>query len=903
MRKPYITLMIMAILAIITTGVHAGPLLDRLLNPMKEDLSNGGFDLHHYKTVTTTNPIGQTFTTAPDTVEISRIAVAVCGWHESWTEDELLVMTLWDSPEKATKVAEAEMKYSWREWEGQVMMFTLNAPVKPGAQYYFELTSKGGDGEIVGIYIGEDYKGGSGYEAGKPVKDSIYFQIHGRRTFDRDAVYSDRFSQLNLGYPGLEKVKAAVQAKDWDKAVDELIAYEEARPELVPPDRERPHKNPDYDPSYADLVMDMKVKDDQGNIIDMGPNWNHYRSWRTRGGVGFTRTGVMKHLAGAYTNTADEKYAKGFNDLIASMIENQPSPLRAGVMPADAMGWDAAPYCGIAGGSMWSALGIGARMNQMWYFYSQVIDSPNFTHDVRAAMIFNMIDQAEVLSRMAGGGNWEAQMSTALYEIAERHPELAKSPQWFEQGITTLYKNLMETCYPDGPIQEPTSNYHCLVVNRFTRTILKCKELGIPIDPRHEKRVEKSLDFIMYATRPDWNMRASGDTWGPVDGTELLTRMMDYYNRSDFRYVGTKGKDGRVPLATSMPFPYGGWYIMRSDWTPDALYLNIYNGKDKGHGHSDALSLDLYAYGSSLVIDPGCYIYGTPEQHKISRTESHSTVQVDGAETAREKGQVTWADMRTFDYFNGTNTGYHGIDGVTHTRKIAFLKPDYWVMSDTVNGTGEHDIVSRMMFLPGSVTLDPATRACHTNMDKGNLLISPLPGNDLAAEVYDYQFPEKGLPAAPALKYSTKAQLPISFGTALVPYKGKNQPKVQAQKLGENSYKVTGDLGTDYICFGSTTSPELGFVGEAAVIRTKNGRIKSLAVVKGSSLTSNGIKLVSSVSTINNLELILDGDILTLTSSSREPSIEVSTLGAKYVRVGCGELKPVTGPTIRPFTD
>lgn len=901
MRKAWIALLIVACLVFVVSGVQAGPVLDRLLNPMKEDLSNGGFDLHHYKTVTSNNPIGQTFITAPDTVEITRIAVAVCGWHESWTEDEILKLTLWDSPARVEKIGEAEMKYSWREWEGQVMMFTLNAPVKPDTEYYFELTSRGGDGEIVGIYLGEAYKSGSGYEAGKQVEDSIYFQIHGRRAFDRDAVYSDRFSQWNLDYPGMEKVKAAVQAKDWDKAVDELIAYEESRPELVDPARGKPHRNPSYDPSYSDLVMDMKIKDDKGNIIDLGPNWNHYRSWRTRGGVGLTRTGIMKHLAGAYSNTADEKYATGFNDLVASMIENQPSPLRAGVMPADTMGWDAAPWCGIAGGSMWSALGVGARMNQMWYFYSQVVDSPNFTRDVRAAMIFNMVDQAEVLSRMSGGGNWEAQMSTALYEIAERHPELAKSPQWFEQGINTLYANLMETCYPDGPIQEPTSNYHCLVVNRFTRTVLKCKELGIPIDPRHEKRVEKSLEFVMYATRPDWNMRASGDSWGPTDGTELLLRMMDYYSREDFRYVGSKGKEGRAPLAASVPFPYGGWYIMRSNWTPDALYLNIFNGKDKGHGHADALSLDLYAYGSSLIIDPGCYIYGTSEQGKISRTESHSTVQVDGAETAREKGQTTWADMRTLDYFNGTNAGYHGVDGVTHTRKIAFLKPDYWVMSDTVNGSGEHDVASRMMFLPGDVTLDPVTRACHTNMDGGNLLISPLPGNDLAAEIYEYQFPEKGLPPAPALKYMARAQLPLTIDTVLIPYKGKNQPRVNAQQLTENFYKVTGDFGTDYICFGNTTSPEVSFAGEAAVIRCEGKQIKSVALVNGSSLTVNGVNIVASGHTYEKLELIYNEDTMTVISSLPQPWLQVATLGTRYMRVGCNDVRPVVADIMCPF--
>ncbi len=91
-------------------------MLDRLLNNMVLDVSNGSVNYKQFKTITPENPIGQTFTTGPNIVEVSRIAIADAWWHASWTEDESLVLTLWDSPAKSKQIASAEMPHKWRAW-------------------------------------------------------------------------------------------------------------------------------------------------------------------------------------------------------------------------------------------------------------------------------------------------------------------------------------------------------------------------------------------------------------------------------------------------------------------------------------------------------------------------------------------------------------------------------------------------------------------------------------------------------------------------------------------------------------------------------------------------------------------------------------------------------------------
>lgn len=900
--RPYV--LVCALLAVaLTSGTPAlaGAELDLILNHMILDSSNGSIDRDGYKTVSPENPVGQTFTTGPNTVEVSRIAVAVAYWHESWTEDKSLVLTLWGSPEKKQQIASAEMPFRWKAWEGQVTMFTLNAKAQPNTQYYFELTAKGGDGKIVGVFLGGNYQGGQSYEAGKPSEKSIWFEVHGRPVFDRDKAYADRFAMWNLDYPGLEKVKAAVAGRDWDTAVDELVRHYEAKPELVDPAM-KPKKAPGYDATYPELVLDMKIKDDAGNIVDLGPNWNHYRTWPTRGGVGLTRSGIMRDLAGGYRHTADEKFAKGFNDLIFHMLTDMPSPLRAGAIRPDATDVNPAPPAGIRGGSMWSGLSIAARMNQMWYFYSSVASSSNFARDVRAGMIFNMADMAAVLSVYRGGGNWESQMSTALYELAERHPELARSKEWFNKGLTTMVDNLWETSRADGSVQEPTYNYTNLIINRYRHLLDTCKKLSIPLEQKYVNRVEKTIEYLMYNTEPDGDLPSRGDTFNFVNSRDQLTWGADYYCRADFRYVATGGKQGTKPSGTSRLYPIGGWCVMRSGWDPDALYLQLHNGKDMGHGHADALAVSVDAYGSKLIADPGCYTYGTPYQGELWKSRKHATVTVDDADAHTERGANALTSFSTVDYYAGTNAGYRGLNGVSHTRKIAFLKPDYWLIEDTVTGSGEHEVASRFPFFPGEVELDANTGVCRTKNPGGNISITPASVNGFSAELYSYDFPRDGLKPAKGVKYSATTSLPAKAACALVPYKGSRAPKVDVAEVAASCYRVSGDGWTDYVCFGDASSSELVFRGEALVLRLDDrGRVRSLNVVNGTQVKLGATALVSAERPVKSLEIGLKGDVLCITAPTPEPSLRVSSLGASRFRVGAGAERPVRTVVVAPF--
>jgi len=164
----------------------------------------------------------------------------------------------------------------------------------------------------------------------------------------------------------------------------------------------------------------------------------------------------------------------------------------------------------------------------------------------------------------------------------------------------------------------------------------------------------------------------------------------------------------REPAKQSMAFPNGGYYVMRDGWEDDSNYLFFDCGPhgmlNCGHAHADALSFDLAANGSTVLVDPGTFTYtGSPELRDWFRSSmAHNTLTIDGESSSVSAGPFSWssiANCRTskwlthkrFDYVQGSHDGYQRLpDEVEHSRGIIFIKGDYWIIRDQVKSRADH---------------------------------------------------------------------------------------------------------------------------------------------------------------------------------------------------------------------
>ena len=136
-------------------------------------------------------------------------------------------------------------------------------------------------------------------------------------------------------------------------------------------------------------------------------------------------------------------------------------------------------------------------------------------------------------------------------------------------------------------------------------------------------------------------------------------------------------------------FSESGYYIMRNrelciSFDCGGLgYLSL-----ASHGHADSLSINLNAWGRSVFIDPGTYLYHSYGKWRdyFRGTSAHNTIKIDKLDQSEIEGPFLWGyKARSFlkywspncriDRVAGYHTGYTRLsDPVSHVRDIAFDK-------------------------------------------------------------------------------------------------------------------------------------------------------------------------------------------------------------------------------------
>jgi hypothetical protein len=143
----------------------------------------------------------------------------------------------------------------------------------------------------------------------------------------------------------------------------------------------------------------------------------------------------------------------------------------------------------------------------------------------------------------------------------------------------------------------------------------------------------------------------------------------------------------------SITRPEGGMTVFMSggyENIPDILigidHAPLGYGSIAAHGHSDALSFQLFADGTRIFADPGTYIYhcDTESRNDFRRTCRHNTVCINSTDQSEMMGPFLWGRKATCTLDGFTNTEdidevmatHDGYSPIKHTRKFTFKKKE-----------------------------------------------------------------------------------------------------------------------------------------------------------------------------------------------------------------------------------
>ena len=705
---------------------------------------------------------------------------------------------------------------------------------------------------------------------------------------------------LNLSKDGLEGVKEKVDQKNYPDAAVALLDYYRKRQGINYYDGWDPRPlGEDFDTTKAEEICNNYIVYQQlPEKIDWQSDPHGDPEWK----YSLHRHEYLTELGRAYWYTGDEKYTKKFISLLSDWIEKNPMPDIEFMLTEDSE----TTRMHFMKQGIWRPLTIGIRMYTSFVpcFY-HFINSPEFTPEFLVTMLMSMYEHAlhtrvyytRHKSYFNVSPNWGLMESNGLAHMGILFPEFKESNDWRVEAMSRFEEQIRMQVLPDGMQVERASGYHLVCSFCFTQIIDLALRNNVKVSDTYMKGAEKTIDFVAAIMRPHghypmlkdadesdvFGERCSQGLWEDINNLNMLEDHNDLrwtlkagarlFNRPDFLYIATHGKEGTKPEYGSVAAPDGGFYTMRSGWENDDNYLVFTCGElgapDQScvHGHADALSVDVSGYGETLLIDPGRYNYEGPYRIWFKQTQAHNTIAVDGQDSSeladewmfktRAKSKVkTWSSTDAFDFVDGSHDGYQRLkDPVTHRRRIIFIKPHFWLVVDDLDAAENHQYDQYFHFHTGAELDISALQVIAKYGSKAGISLIPVNEPGLTLDrykgstdpiqgwvAYDYGVKEP----AEVVKYSVNAKS-IQLATLLLPF-GTKPAEIKVESMEKDVFKI-GFGGQDYqiiLADGQGKSwGNLEFDGEMLCARfDKDGILKEISGAKTSRIIYRGETLL-----------------------------------------------------------
>lgn len=317
--------------------------------------------------------------------------------------------------------------------------------------------------------------------------------------------------------------------------------------------------------------------------------------------------------------------------------------------------------------------------------------------------------------------NWGVLQNCGLITFAFYYNKL--DTDYFAVPLKRLEHQCKIQILPDGVHWEQSPMYQNEVLNCLLETAVQFKAHNMEI-PEYIKETIRKIGFSNFAMKkPNHHQPMQGDS-DDTDLRDIITRCSAVLEDEELKFGGFEEIDFesvweldkksienysklqiKKPEYTSIALQNSGNFYLRDSFDEDGNYLWFTCGSiGSGHGHGDMLHFDLTYKGEDFLIDSGRYTYveGNQTRIELKNNYSHNTVIVDNKLFSEFKG--SWGIVKTplplnslysfnkeFDYVEGGHLGYlYQPNPVVSNRKIFYLKPDLWVVTEEFLTTGKH---------------------------------------------------------------------------------------------------------------------------------------------------------------------------------------------------------------------
>ena len=392
-----------------------------------------------------------------------------------------------------------------------------------------------------------------------------------------------------------------------------------------------------------------------------------YRSFDLTGDCKFVWEPNRHHqlvvLGRAYRVTGDRRYAEAAAEQLESWLEQCPFGI--------GMNWR-------------SPLELGIRLiNWTWAF--DLLRETGVFQGAPRSRLLNAVHRhvweiARKYSRGSSANNHLVGEAAGVYIATSYFHNLKGAQRWREQSREILCHELLSQIHADGGTREQALGYLLFVLQFFLLAAIVAHRSGDGMPAAYRARLEKMLAFIgglceggatppVFGDCDDGYVLDLGNT--PDDYHGWLAAGAVLCDRADLRRQAGAisepawwllGPEAQAQFDTmsnaagdehigSRAFPESGYYLLQHGKRDAADRLSVVfdcgelgYGPLAAHGHADALSFTLRAFGVNVFVDPGTYDYFSyPAWRDYFRsTRAHNTVVIDGQNQSQMLGAFLW---------------------------------------------------------------------------------------------------------------------------------------------------------------------------------------------------------------------------------------------------------------------
>ena len=523
------------------------------------------------------------------------------------------------------------------------------------------------------------------------------------------------FDVLNLDYPGLSKVKAAIEAEDTTTAMTELLEYWRERPASGP-------VNPNVnlisasisasDRNIADQALEYrfyirnfhesktgdgietyyKFTDDKGNI-----NWNYVPNGVTDQEFRYQlhRHQWFEPLAKAYRTSRDEKYFQSWMETYRNWLKKFPCPTGT-VFPPPGGAENDVDY-------QWKGLQVAERVLSQINILPYFIYSDNFTHEWLATVLVEFAKHIELMldNYYPEGMNERITQIKSIIYAGIFMPEFKNAQVWLADGVAKINSEAAAQFFSDGTHLQFDPSYHIGVISDLVNAKDAIQSINSTlIDNDWHKGLYNATQFVKDIIYPDYTIDNWNDTRSASYTKSVLLKNFKLYSAmfpedAELKWIATEGQEGTAPSYTAKAYEKGGYYILRTGWDPTTenrtmmILKSCYDTMPQWHNQPDNGTFGLWHNGRNFFPDAGCFAYSGNARNTYLATKNHNTVTLQSKDYGADFRRGSLRKIETRKDGMQILVVDNQIDANTGHRRSVFQLGSIFTIVDEVFETGE----------------------------------------------------------------------------------------------------------------------------------------------------------------------------------------------------------------------